>query len=1355
MNEDTTNDQNNLQPWIDPELEARIVALVLGEASDFEREEIERLIAGQPELQFFKQRLEEVNGLLGEVAGEYQSDRKRDGGDEHWQLNTEKRQQLLDVFSGKVESPLAPDENAGAGESRVRPTLFSRLKWREAAKLAAVLLILIGVGAVIVQSVGTDKKNSVYLADNSSSSSMPPSSGNTNSEWYSFGFGAPAAGSDADEIDAPGLLADNTVATNDRRFSRSLPETQTWTGSAERADGADQAITGLSSIRESLKIGDDFVADRGGDGDGRQQSVPTSRAGWEDRYGEFGDRDGYDRGIGTNKTNGRSGIDNLRDLNRPIGDISGPVSNSTFAGNEFKNKDSGLQYFNGASGSRNTTKLDKSEEMRFVERGESTVNRDPGSVAKNSQLEGPLAASEKIAEDESDKLRRGQQGTQQPADGAEELAKLPKIAAVTPPKTRGLTLAIPKEENELEGREADELNQIIPNFELGFRMKESAGRSNGGASESAAERSTMDLFGSAAEGEVRESAPEPTGADNQSGPVVSVNAPQTPAPAPITATAGIDPIAGALPGGASKELEGRKMAEENLKFADAELGQTIRSGGAFRTTETVNGSALANGANKDLETKKNAAPPTTSEPTQFLSQFGRPAREDRELGEQRGGETHQNAAMGEPRGGDGEMLEEESTKESIRDDLDIAPVGSRLQDPAKPALRLSTGFAGKRDKDAVAGVAESKQGGSGSGVQTWDRDADTTYDDLTTRAALGPRQPEKPPGPATFSVPTAEKNGQASDASARSPDYGTRNQHSAEVKTETSYSESLRSYSMLERFDDQGENDGRVAIDGIEGKQAIASAGGISVEGKSRTKDRVIRRELIEEREQTPVARAVKGFSGDESAIRSDISHYDFDVNHNGVADGPDQLSLWWGKSTVDEERGRDRLERGGADEDGDRLTDDYRNSTDSYFRLFRSSGENSGIVANDGIEQKVHGTPFSIELSRGDSSRVTKSFESFREVDLKSGGQIHATNGRNEVNLSTVTTAIQDGKKRKSQRDDRRKRIEPPAGLSEKMAEQESFSTFSLHVSDVSFKLAQAALDKGEWPEADKIRIEEFVNAFDYGDPLPTQEEKVECRVEQAIHPTLQQRNILRIAMRTAAAGRAGDTPLRLTFLLDNSGSMERVDREETVRRAFGLLADQLQPTDQVSIFSFARQPRLLADQVTGQHASQLSDLVSGLPSEGGTNIELALRAAFEKAREQQDSNAQNRVVLLTDGAANLGDAKPESLAKIVEQMRNAGIAFDTAGIGADGLNDEVLEALTRKGDGRYYLLDQPEDADSGFAKQIAGALRPSAKNVKIQVEFNPERVGRYKLLGFEKHRLKKEDFRDDKVDAAEMAAE
>ena len=328
------------------------------------------------------------------------------------------------------------------------------------------------------------------------------------------------------------------------------------------------------------------------------------------------------------------------------------------------------------------------------------------------------------------------------------------------------------------------------------------------------------------------------------------------------------------------------------------------------------------------------------------------------------------------------------------------------------------------------------------------------------------------------------------------------------------------------------------------------------------------------------------------------------------------------------------------------------------------------------------------------------------------------------------------------------------PIGLGEVAADVEAFSTFSLHVSDVSFKLAQAALARGEWPDASQIRVEEFVNAFDYGDPMPSQSEKVACRLEQCVHPFLQQRNLLRVSLRTAAAGRSSNVPLRLTLVLDNSGSMERPDRQQTVRRAFALLAGHLTSIDQVTVISFARQPRLLADRVSGDRSGQLMKLIDRLPSEGGTNIQAALQLAYEKALEQQVANAQNRVILLTDGAVNLGEANPKTLSQVILSMRNAGIAFDAAGISAAGLNDEILEALTRRGDGRYYLLDSSEAVDDGFARQLAGALRPSAKNVKVQVEFNPKRVGHYKLLGFEKHRLKKEDFRNDKVDAAELAA-
>lgn len=350
--------------------------------------------------------------------------------------------------------------------------------------------------------------------------------------------------------------------------------------------------------------------------------------------------------------------------------------------------------------------------------------------------------------------------------------------------------------------------------------------------------------------------------------------------------------------------------------------------------------------------------------------------------------------------------------------------------------------------------------------------------------------------------------------------------------------------------------------------------------------------------------------------------------------------------------------------------------------------------------------------------------------------------------NLGLVDRLVQGSLRQLSREQDVLKEFEKNAG-------DHPFSTFSLNVSDVSFKLAKAALFAGQWPNAERVRVEEFVNAFDYGDPAPSQAEKVACTMEQAVHPFLQQRNLLRVSMRTAALGRAANTPLRLTVLLDHSGSMERADRVESVKNAFRLLAAQLNPQDQVTLIGFARTPRLLADRVSGDKVAQLAEVVESTPSEGGTNIEQALELGIAKAKEQLLEGGQNRIILLTDGAANLGNAKPEDLVKIVERMRQQGISFDACGVGAAGLNDDILESLTRKGDGRYYFLDRPEDADAGFAKRIAGALRPAARNVKVQLNFNPQRVGRYRLYGFEKHRLKKEDFRNDSVDAAELAAE
>jgi hypothetical protein len=217
----------------------------------------------------------------------------------------------------------------------------------------------------------------------------------------------------------------------------------------------------------------------------------------------------------------------------------------------------------------------------------------------------------------------------------------------------------------------------------------------------------------------------------------------------------------------------------------------------------------------------------------------------------------------------------------------------------------------------------------------------------------------------------------------------------------------------------------------------------------------------------------------------------------------------------------------------------------------------------------------------------------------------------------------------------------------------------------------------------------------------------------------------------------------------------MERADRVRIIREALKVLAAQLQPQDKLSVITFARSARLVADGVSGGEAEAIAMALSGLTPEGGTNLEEAMNLAYEVAARHYTPQGINRVVMLTDGAANLGDVEPATLRQTVEAQRKQGIALDCFGIGWDGLNDELLESLSRNGDGRYGFINSPEQAATDFAGQLAGALKVAASDVKVQVEFNARRVTSWRQIGYAKHQLKKEQFRDNTVDAAEIAAQ
>lgn len=327
-----------------------------------------------------------------------------------------------------------------------------------------------------------------------------------------------------------------------------------------------------------------------------------------------------------------------------------------------------------------------------------------------------------------------------------------------------------------------------------------------------------------------------------------------------------------------------------------------------------------------------------------------------------------------------------------------------------------------------------------------------------------------------------------------------------------------------------------------------------------------------------------------------------------------------------------------------------------------------------------------------------------------------------------------------------------PPATFTD--TEQDNFSTFSLNVTDVSFQLAARQLAQGMAPDPQSIRQEEFYNAFDYRDPAPASGEPIRFEVESATLPGSHNLKVVRLAVKTAAKSRSAGRPAQITFAVDNSGSMQRSDRKSTVQAAFDNLTDGLRPQDRINVVTFATDSRVELLQSPPSNAPQIQAALNTAP-EGGTNLEEGLATAYEVAARYYHPAYENRVVLLSDGIANLGQTEADQLVGMIEKNRNQGIAFDGFGIGWENLNDPLLAELARNGDGQYAFLNSPEDAGEIFAQALSSSLQAVARDVKVQVEWNPDRVQRFRLVGYETHLLKKEDFRNDAVDAAEMAPE
>ncbi|PSL48836.1 Ca-activated chloride channel family protein [Chitinophaga niastensis] len=318
--------------------------------------------------------------------------------------------------------------------------------------------------------------------------------------------------------------------------------------------------------------------------------------------------------------------------------------------------------------------------------------------------------------------------------------------------------------------------------------------------------------------------------------------------------------------------------------------------------------------------------------------------------------------------------------------------------------------------------------------------------------------------------------------------------------------------------------------------------------------------------------------------------------------------------------------------------------------------------------------------------------------------------------------------------------------------ATDQPLSTFSIDVDRASYSNVRRFLNNGQMPPADAVRVEEMINYFDYQYKAPTGKDPVAIYTDMAVCPWNTGHQLVRIALKSKQVDTKDLPPSNLVFLIDVSGSMDEENKLPLVKRAFKVLIEQLRPQDKVAIVVYAGAAGVVLPSTGGSEKSKIlaavDELQAGGSTAGGEGIQLAYRIAAEHITK----NSNNRVILATDGDFNVGPSSDGELERIITKERQKGIYLSVLGFGMGNYKDNKLEILADKGNGNYAYIDNFEEARRTFVTEFGGTLFTVAKDVKLQVEFNPQFVQSYRLVGYENRLLQNEDFNNDKKDAGDM---
>ncbi|WP_439125358.1 MAG: YfbK domain-containing protein [Pseudomonas rhizophila] len=318
----------------------------------------------------------------------------------------------------------------------------------------------------------------------------------------------------------------------------------------------------------------------------------------------------------------------------------------------------------------------------------------------------------------------------------------------------------------------------------------------------------------------------------------------------------------------------------------------------------------------------------------------------------------------------------------------------------------------------------------------------------------------------------------------------------------------------------------------------------------------------------------------------------------------------------------------------------------------------------------------------------------------------------------------------------------------------QTPVSTFSVDVDTGSYANVRRFLNQGSLPPEGAVRLEEMVNYFPYDYAVPTDGSPFGVTTEVAPSPWNPHTRLLRIGIKASDRAVADLAPANLVFLVDVSGSMDRREGLPLVKSTLKLLVEQLREQDRVSLVVYAGESRVVLKPTSGRDKVKIRNAIDQLDAGGSTAGASGIELAYQMAQDSFIDKGINRILLATDGDFNVGVSDFDSLKQMAVDRRKSGVSLTTLGFGVDNYNEHLMEQLADAGDGNYAYIDNLLEARKVLVDQLSSTLAVVARDVKLQVEFNPAQVSEYRLLGYENRALKREDFNNDKVDAGEIGA-